>query len=301
MEKRSARRLTLTVPPEQDGVKVDTLLRRTLGLSGTLVKKAKRLTDGILLDGRPVWVTASARAGQTLSVLVGDLPDAVGDIAPAPGPLDIVYEDEDILILNKSAGVAMHPSPGHDTDTLGNFVVNYYNQCGHSPIFRPVNRLDKGTSGLLCAAQHAHAHEKLKEALHTPAFQRVYLAVCEGVLPARSGVIDAPIGREEGSSIRRTVCPDGLPAQTGYEVLSSAHGRSLVRLTLTTGRTHQIRVHMAHIGCPLTGDFLYGTEIEAISRPALHSHQLTLCHPVTGQQMSWMAPLPDDMARLLEV
>ena len=153
----------------------------------------------------------------------------------------------------------------------------------------------------MCAAQHAHAHEKLKEALHTPAFQRVYLAVCEGVLPARSGVIDAPIGREEGSSIRRTVCPDGLHAQTEYEVLSSAHGRSLVRLTLTTGRTHQIRVHMAHIGCPLTGDFLYGTEIEAISRPALHSHQLTLTHPVTGQQMSWTAPLPDDMARLLEV
>ena len=300
MEKRTSRRLALMVPPEQDGVKVDTLLRRTLGLSGTLVKRAKRISDGILLDGHPVWVTASARAGQTLSVLVGDLPDAMGDISPAPGPLDIVYEDEDILILNKPAGVAMHPSPGHDFDTLGNFIVYYYNQCCHSPIFRPVNRLDKGTSGLLCAAQHAHAHEKLKEALHTDAFQRVYLAVCEGVPPLLSGVIDAPIGRAEGSSIRRTVSPDGLPARTEYEVLSSSHSRSLVRLVLTTGRTHQIRVHMAHIGCPLTGDFLYGTEIQTISRPALHSHQLTLIHPVTGEQMRWTAPLPHDMARLME-
>ena len=299
MGQNQVRRLTLTVSPRQEGVQVDTLLRRVLGLSGTLVKRAKRTADGILLDGQPVWVTARVRAGQILSVAVGDPPGASGDIAPAPGPVDIVYEDGDILILNKPAGVAMHPSPGHDLDTLGNFVVFYYHQCGHSPIFRPVNRLDRGTSGLLCAAQHAYAHEKLKTALHTPDFQRAYLAVCQGTPPRAAGVIDAPIGRAEGSSLRREVRPDGQSARTRYEVLSVSGGRSLVRLVLDTGRTHQIRVHMAHMGCPLTGDFLYGTETAEISRPALHACALSLRHPVTGAAMEWQSPLPADMAALL--
>lgn len=150
------RRLTLTVTAERDGQRVDTLLRRGLGLSGTLVKRAKREPDGILLDGVPVFVTQTVRAGQVLSVLVGDTA-VESAVVPRPGPLDIRYEDEDLLILNKAPGVAVHPSPDHYDDTLGNFLAEYYRETGQTVQFRPVNRLDRGTSGLMCVAKHAHA------------------------------------------------------------------------------------------------------------------------------------------------
>ena len=294
------RRLSLTVTAQQEGLSVDTLLRKVLCLSGTSVKRAKRAPGGITLDGESVYVTVRVRPGQVLSVLVGDTePDDT--VVPAPGPLSIVFEDDDLLLLNKPAGIAVHPSPDHFDDTLGNFVVHYYRTSGQTVRFRPVNRLDRGTSGLMCVAKHAHAHELLKEQLHTPDFRRVYLAICEGRPPEPEGVVDAPIGRAEGSILRREVRPDGAPARTHSQVLMEHQGRSLVRLALDTGRTHQIRVHMAHLGCPLTGDFLYGTEDPAlIGRTALHSAALGLTHPVTGEALTWTAPLPPDMARLLE-
>lgn len=300
-EDHSPRRLALTVSPAQDGSTVDALLRRTLGLSGTSVKRAKRVPGGIRLDGVPVFVTARARSGQQLSVLVGDIGEDE-TLVPTPGPLDVRYEDADILLLNKAPGVAVHPSPDHFDHTLGNFVAYYYKTSGQIARFRPVNRLDRGTSGLMCVAKHAHAHELLKEQLHTPAFRRVYLAVCEGCPPSDRGLVDAPIGRAEDSLLRREVRPDGAPARTRYEVLSRGEGRSLVRLELETGRTHQIRLHMAHLGCPLTGDFLYGREEpHLIPRPALHSWLLSLRHPITGAGLERTAPLPPDLLRLLEI
>ena len=229
MEDHSPRRLTLTGSPAQEGSTVDTLLRRTLGLSGTSVKRAKRVPGGIQLDGVSVFVTVRVRSGQQLSVLVGDT-EADETLVPTPGPLDIRYEDADILLLNKAPGVAVHPSPDHFDHTLGNFVAYYYKTSGQIARFRPVNRLDRGTSGLMCVAKHAHAHELLKEQLHTPAFRRVYLAVCEGCPPSDRGRVDAPIGRAEDSLLRREVRPDGAPACTRYEVLSRGEGRSLVRL-----------------------------------------------------------------------
>ena len=300
-EDHSPRRLALTVSPAQDGSTVDALLRRTLGLSGTSVKRAKRVPGGIRLDGVPVFVTARARSGQQLSVLVGDTGEDE-TLIPTPGPLDICYEDADLLLLNKAPGVAVHPSPGHFDHTLGNFVAYYYKTSGQTARFRPVNRLDRGTSGLMCVAKHAHAHELLKEQLHTPAFRRAYLAVCEGCPPAERGVVDAPIGRAEDSLLRREVRPDGAPARTRYKVLSRGERRSLVRLELETGRTHQIRLHMAHLGCPLTGAFLYGREDpRLIPRPALHSWLLSLRHPITGDGLERTAPLPPDLLRLLEI
>ncbi len=299
MEQRTPRRLTLTVPPEKDGQSVDTLLRRTLCLSGTVVKRAKREPEGILLDGAPVFVTARARAGQVLSVLVGDTAVESG-VVPRPGPLDLVYEDEDLLIVNKAPGVAVHPSPDHYDNTLGNFLADYYLKTGQTVQFRPVNRLDRGTSGLMCVAKHAHAQEILKNRLHTGGFRRRYLAVCDGVPNPPSGVVDAPIGRAEGSVLKREVRPDGAEARTHYRVLRQAGGRALVELELDTGRTHQIRVHMAYLGCPLTGDFLYGVENRTlIGRAALHSWQLHLIHPITGAALDLEAPLPADMAALL--
>lgn len=300
MSAQPPRRLALTVTPEQAGRKIDTLMRTGLGLSGTVIRRVKWLSDGILLDGVQVHTDVRPRAGQVLSVLVADGVRRSG-IVPAAGALDIVYEDADILILNKAPGVPVHPGPGHFSDTIGNFLLDYYDKEGIQADFHPVHRLDKGTSGLLVVAKHPHAQEALKNALHTPDFRRFYLAVCEGVPQPPAGLIDAPIGSVPGSLIARRVAADGQPSRTRYETLRTAHDRALLRLELETGRTHQIRVHMAHLGHPLTGDFLYGTEDPAlISRPALHSAQLRLLHPVTGKPMTFTLPLPADMARLVE-
>ena len=293
-----SRRLELTVTPELAGIKVDTLLKRHLQLSGTVVRRVKWLEDGILVDGVRVNTRFCPAAGQVLSVRLSD-PVRNSGIVPAPGPLDIVYEDEDLIVLNKAAGVSVHPGPGHFEDTLGNFLVHYYENSEQEADFHPVHRLDRGTSGLLVSAKHPHAQELLKRQLHTEHFRRVYLAVCEGVPEPMHGVIDAPLGPKPGSLMEQMVRPDGKPARTRYGVLRRWGGRSLVHLELETGRTHQIRVHMAHIGHPLTGDFLYGTEDRAlISRPALHSGYLSFLHPLTREKLQFAVPLPEDMAGL---
>ena len=297
---KQIRRVSLTVPPERAGQKVDTLLRKALGLSGTVIRRIKWLPDGILLDGERVFTSRRAEPGQVLTVRLSD-PERRSGVVPAPGPLDIVYEDGDMLVLNKAPGVLVHPGAGHFDDTIGNFLLDYYDRTGVEADFHPVHRLDKGTSGLMVAAKHPHAQEVLKNQLHTAEFRRIYLAVCLGGPAEEAGTVDAPIGMAEGSIVARAVGPDGLPARTHYRVLERRGDRTLVRLELETGRTHQIRVHMAHLGCPLAGDFLYGTEDrDLIPRPALHSSELTARQPVTGETLTFTCPLPADMARLME-
>lgn len=294
------RRLELTVTQDCTGVRVDTLLRSRLHLSGTVIKRIKWLDDGILVDGQRVNTRFIPGVGQVLSVRLSD-PVRRSGVVPAPGDVDIIYEDQDIVVVNKAAGVAVHPGPGHYDDTLGNFLVQHFIQSGQQADFHPVHRLDRGTSGLLVCAKHAHAQERLKLQLHTPDFVRTYLAVCEGVPEPGLGVVDAPIGPVDGSLMAQQVRPDGKAARTHYEVLRSVNGRSLVRLELETGRTHQIRVHMAHIGHPLAGDFLYGKECpERIGRTALHAYRLTFCHPITGERMFFEKNMPRDMAFLVE-
>ncbi len=295
------RRLTHTVAEEEAGRKVSSLLRYSMGLSGTVLRRVKWLPDGILLDGVRVTTRTTASPGQVLSVLVGDA-EVKSGILPAVGPLNIIYEDDDFLVINKAPGVPVHPGPGHYDDTLGNFLMKYYETSGILADFHPIHRLDKGTSGLMTVAKYPHAQEKLKNQLHTGAFRRTYLAVCTRTPQPPDGTVDAPIGRVDGSLIAQQVQQDGKRAVTHYRTLSTAPGASLIELTLDTGRTHQIRVHMAHLGCPLVGDFLYGTEErERIARPALHSWKLSLRHPVTEKELSFTAPLPQDMAALLEI
>ena len=293
------RRLELSIPPELAGIKVDTLLKRHLNLSGTVVRRIKWLPDGILVDGQRVNTRFLPRAGQVLSVRLDD-PQRRSGIVPAPGPLDILYEDGDMVVLNKAPGVSVHPGPGHFDDTIGNFLLWYYDLEGETADFHPVHRLDRGTSGLLAAAKHPHAQEVLKNQLHTNAFRRTYLAICEGVPQPEEGTIQAPLGPKPGSLMEQMVCPDGQFARTRYRVLGTYGRRALVELELDTGRTHQIRVHMAYMGHPLTGDFLYGREDKRlIGRPALHSWKLSLCHPITGEQLTFASPLPQDMEKLL--
>lgn len=293
------RRLNLTIGPAQQGKSVNTLLRQELGLSGGAVGRAKKSPGGIILDGVPVFTNATAHLGQTLSVQVGGFGPAER-LVPTPGPLSIVYEDKDLLLLHKPAGLAVHPGPGHQHDSLGNYLISYYNSIGLAADFHPVNRLDRGTSGLMAVAKHPHAHELLGRALHTGAFRRGYLAVCQGIPSLRQGCIDGPIARAEDSPIRRQIHPGGAPARTHYRVLGEQAGRSLVALCLETGRTHQIRVHLSSIGCPLVGDFLYGKEEDALpGRFALHASYLGLSHPVTGANLRVCAPLPEALATLI--
>jgi 23S rRNA pseudouridine1911/1915/1917 synthase len=299
MDKKPPRRLQATILPEWEGMRVSSVLRYKVGISGTLLRRVKWVEDGILLDGSRVFANQPVTAGQVLDVRLSD-PEEKQEFPATPGELDIVYEDRDLIVVNKAPGVSVHPGPGHYTDTLGNFLLWHFQQEGEALSLHPVHRLDKGTSGLIVTAKHPFAQDQLRLQLHTNRFQRRYLAVCQGRLEPETGTIDLPIGRCDDSIVKRQVREDGDPAVTHYETLSAQGDRSLLRLELETGRTHQIRVHLAHLGHPLVGDFLYGTESAEISRPALHSAELSLVHPVTGETLGWTAPLPEDMAVLLK-
>ena len=203
-------------------------------------------------------------------------------------------------MIDKPAPLASQSSALHPDDTLENALYAHL-RCPADFVYRPVNRLDKGTSGLMIVAKDAHIQHRLQALLHTPKFIRTYQAVVEGCPDDDCGVIDAPIGKEDAASIRRIVTASGKPSVTHYRVLKRGKTRTLVELTLETGRTHQIRVHMASIGCPVVGDFLYGTEIPQLpGRFALHASALTLHHPMTGDWLSLTSPLPASLATLLD-
>ena len=290
------KRLNATVPAGMDGKTVKDVARSLLSLSSTRLKKAKRVPGGVRVNGQDVFVTHVVRAGDAVSILIEQEGAASPGVVPTPGEVDVVYEDEHLLVLNKPANMPVHPSAGHYDDSLANRCAARF-----GGVFRPVNRLDAGTSGLMVAARDAHVHALLCKALHTGDFERRYLAIAEGVFAGKRGVVDAPIARAEGSAIKRCISPDGQRAVTHYRVLRNNSRFSLVELTLETGRTHQIRVHMAYLGHPLAGDFLYGTEDkELIGRAALHAFSLRLTHPITGQILEFERGLPEDMLALTE-
>lgn len=283
------------VAPSYDGRTLETVLRRQLALSSTRIKRAKFRPDGILVDGERAFTSAIVHEGQRITVNLPELEENC--LLPTEGPLDIVYEDRWLMVINKPAGLAVHPGPGHYADTLGNFLAWEFQKRGENPVFRPVNRLDYGTSGLMLTAKSAEAHEKLQDLLHTDFFQRTYLALTREVPPMLTGTISAPIAPVPGELNRYYVNQDGKPAQTDFQVLKQGETSALWRLRLHTGRTHQIRVHLASLGCPLLGDTLYGGE-EVLERPALHSAQVRLLHPFLNAWMEWKAPLPEDLRML---
>lgn len=291
--------LTHTVSPEEEGRMVKGILRGSLQLSYTLLKSLKWRENAILLNGQSVHVNAIVHAGDVVSVALSERTpreDLYCENTAAP---DIVYEDEDLLVLNKPAGVAMHPKADDAAaPSLAAMLTGYLGE-GSVPHF--VSRLDKGTSGLLIAAKSGYVHDRLRRALHSSELRREYRAVAVGLVTPPCGVINAPIGRADGSIIRRCVREDGLASRTEYEVLQTTERFTLLRLRPETGRTHQLRVHMAYLGHPLAGDWLYGTEDKnLIARPALHSYELWFTQPITGQELHFTAPIPQDMQRLLE-
>ncbi len=291
------RTLTHTVSAERDGAALRSILRGELQLSYTLLKSLKWQENAILLNGVPAHVNAVVHAGDTVTVTLSER-RAAPALSPCALTLDVVYEDDDLLVINKPANVAMHPRRGApDSPDVASALAAY---LGDGSAAHFVSRLDKGTSGLFIAAKNGYIHDRLRVALHTDALRREYRAVAVGRVTPPRGVIDLPIGRAEGSIVRRCVRDDGLPSRTEYEVLAQSDAFSFLRLVPQTGRTHQLRVHMAALGCPLAGDWLYGTEDPSlIRRPALHSCELWFTQPVTGEALHFTAPLPEDMAALL--
>ena len=288
------RKLTAIAGPKDAGRKVKYFVRGGMGMSYGQFN-ALKARDALLVNGAPVHANYILRPGDEVAVLLAEGPGKA--VAPEDGPVNVVYEDEDLLILDKSAPLACQCSPKQPGGTLENRLARLYPDLP----FRPLNRLDKGTSGLMAAAKNAHAAQRLQRQLHTDRFLREYLAVVEGRLEGE-GVIDAPIAKADGATVRRVVdFENGVRAVTHYKVEAAGARRSLVRLRLETGRTHQIRVHLAHLGHPIAGDFLYGAELpELPGRFALHSTRIRLIHPVTGEIIERESPLPGELAALME-
>ena len=293
-------RLEYRCVPEDDGLEVLTLLHREFSLSTNLLRRLKVTDGGIALDGERVTVRRTVRAGQVLSILREPDSGKLRRVPAAAGALDVVYEDGDVLILNKPSGLPVHPSPGHfDGETVGNRVVYYLSRTGQNPTFRAINRLDRGTCGLMTCAKNQLAAQRLEDQLAAGTLRRRYHAVVEGIGLPQSGVIDLPIGKAEGVGIRRCVREDGQRAVTRYRVLDEQNGRTLLELELETGRTHQIRCHLSHLGYPICGDFMYGTELEGVEGFALCSRELWLTQPTTGEPLHFVLPDPALFSMLL--
>ena len=285
-----------TVGPAEAGRTVKSLALKEMGLSRGLFSSLK-FRGGITLDGAPVHADVRPAPGQ---VLCAQWEEAGGGFIPAPVDADfaIVYQDEAYFVLDKPAPLPTLSSPRQGGASLESALYARLG-CPENYLFRPVNRLDKGTSGLLAAARDRNAQQRLQKLLHTEDFVREYLAVCRGRPPRDAGTVDLPIAK--GAGVRREIRPDGRRAVTRYRLEAEKNGLCLLRLRLETGRTHQIRVHMAALGCPVLGDYLYGEADPRLpGRFALHACRLAFTHPFTGRRIDLFSPLPRALSALLE-
>ena len=282
------RQLNFVIPEAYHGRKVIHYLRGEAGLSSRLTISLKYRPDGILLNGEHIRTIDLLKAGDVLTV---NLPDEISTVNAVPVvQLDVVYEDDDILVVNKPAGLAMHPTHNHQDDSLANCVAAYRPDA----VFRAVGRLDKCTSGLVLCAMNQMAAAKL-----AGNYEKQYLAVAGGVYKG-SGTIDRPIYRPDPMKTLRAVGETGEHAVTHWTALATDGNLSLLRIRLETGRTHQIRVHFASLGTPLAGDDMYGSTVNPPDRAALHCADLSFTHPVTGETLTFSAPMPQDMQRLAD-
>lgn len=293
------RTINYEIKEEYDGLRVEQFLKRH-GYSSQNLAEIKRMPKSILVNGVHYYMRDMLHTGDRLCVCICET-KCSEKIPPTELPLDIVYEDEDIIVINKPAGMPIHPSMNNYHNSMANALAWYYRQQDKPFIFRCCNRLDRDTSGLTVVAKHLVSGNILSSMVRRREIHREYLAIVRGSVTPSSGTIDAPLGRKDGTIIERTVdFEQGERAVTHYKVIEEKNGHSLVSLCLETGRTHQIRIHMKHLGFPLIGDYLYNPDMEYISRQALHSHRLSFRHPITGETMEFTAPLPADMRAVLE-
>jgi len=293
------RNIDYIIDEDNAGLRVEQFLRRKR-YSGQNLSEIKRMPKSILVNGVHYYMRQELSAGDHLQVRICETQNSE-KIPPTKLPLDIIYEDEDLLVLNKPAGMPIHPSLNNYTNSMANALAYYFQSQGKPFIFRCCNRLDRDTSGLTIVSKHLVSGSILSDMTKYREVHREYLAIARGSVTPSEGTIQAPLGRKDGTIIERTVdWEHGEDAVTHYKVVKEANGHSLVSLRLETGRTHQIRIHMKYLGYPLIGDYLYNPDMEYMTRQALHSHHMEFTHPITGEHMSFTAPLPEDMARVMQ-
>ena len=286
--------LRYIVPPEANCQRLGIFLR-TQGVTAALIKSVKYNGDGFFADGAPLHTDQPVHPGQQISFALP--PEPPTSVTPQPVPFAIAYEDEFAAVLEKPAGIAVHPTLNYPDGTLANGWLYHLQQQGKTGVFRPVNRIDKNTSGLVLCAQNSFAAPLLADSA-----QKCYLAIVQGILPLGPGQVEAPIARRGDSIIGRCVREDGKYSLTRYNVLGVGTGHSLVACTPCTGRTHQIRVHMAYIGHPILGDTVYGNKkpVPGLQGQCLHAVGLKFIHPRTGELVELTCGLPEEFEKQLK-
>ena len=294
-------KMDFLVDQKHDGVLLRSYLKGTCGVSARLLTQLKKRPDGILVNGNHVTVRYLLHAGDTVTIAEHDA--VAQDVFPAVKlAFEILYEDDDLLVVDKPPYMPTHPSAGHDGDTLANGLTYLFAQRGEPFVFRPVSRLDRNTSGIITLAKNQYAAAKLCSAMKAHKIHKTYMAITDGIPTCESGRIETGTRRMREMYVMREVCdlnePDAMRTVTDYRVTEVFDGHALLELHPLTGRTHQIRLHLAHLGCPITGDEIYGKGSPLIGRHALHATQVELAHPVTEQALCFRSPLPEDMAEL---
>lgn len=287
-------KLTDTITKQYEGMLLREYMLEKLRISRTLLTDIKFNGGRIEVNGEQATVRTKLRSGDQLAITFPPEERSEGMVAE-PIPLSIVYEDPHLLVIDKPANLPSIPSREHPSGTLANAVLYHYDTLGLQTTVHVVNRLDRNTSGLLIIAKHRYVHHLFSMMQRKGEIDRRYVAIVHGVMKEEDGVIDAPIGRKSDSIIEREVRLDGQAAVTRFTVLDQKSDKTLVKIKLETGRTHQIRVHMSYIGHPLLGDDLYGGSTVEIKRQALHSHELSFTHPITEEQLVFVSHLPEDM------
>jgi len=297
------REIEYTVTEADGRLTAGEIMRERLKLSSREVSRCKLFEDGVMCKGNPIRVISELEPGEVLTVRLYEDIENGSLIIPSDEPIDIVYEDEDLILLNKKGDMVVHPSYAHYKDSLSNALAGYYKKTGQEHVMRVIGRLDRETSGLIIFAKNRHSASILSRKSERMSRRKEYLALCSGIFETKEGTVDAPIERIPGQRMIREVRDDGKRAITHYKVEKEFRDFSLVRLRLDTGRTHQIRVHMSYLGHPLLGDNLYGKDIQdnkGLTRAALHACHLEFEQPITGEKLSFEAKIPEDMKKAIE-
>jgi 23S rRNA pseudouridine1911/1915/1917 synthase len=287
--------LQYIIPAAWRGQRLETFLRRQLGLSRGRIRALKK-NDALAIDGRPTLVSHILAGGEQLKLRVA-IPHAQPQIIPEALPLSLLYEDQDLAVIDKSAGMVTHPVKKHQSGTLANALLYHWQARSEPASFHPVHRLDRLTSGVIVIAKNSWAHQQLDRQIGLGKFNRLYLAICWGTPQSTGAKIIAPI-QSFPDTPRRAIRPDGQPAATRYRVLAHSQPAALLAIKLFTGRTHQIRVHLAFLGHALWGDPLYGQPDPAFAHPALHAVRIAFTHPRSGLPLQFTAPIPADFKDL---
>jgi len=288
---------TFSIAEEQQGLTVEVYLKQILGYSGRQIQKLTR-QKGILLNKKNVFLQKKVKQGDILRVLT--LEDLSYGVEPEQGPVEVLYEDGYLIVLNKPSGLLVHPAGQTTQGTLSNYLAHYYQQQGAICTIRPIHRLDRETSGCVVFAKNSHTQALLDKLLKDGSLKRSYQAIVTGIVDPPAGTINAPIGPHPTKPNRRAVHQKGDPAITHYRTLQYFSGASLLELTLDTGRTHQIRVHLAYSGHPIVGDRMYGKGSTLITGQALHAFSLHFTHPVEQREIAVEAPFPVSFLQVLE-